>query len=349
MINLAALSFLDVVCDDLARVEALLLEHPHGRHEAIRWAVELIAGSGGKRLRPALVLLSSHLCGADIDRAIFMAAAVEMLHTATLIHDDLIDDALMRRGVETLNARPHPWTPAATVLTGDYFFAYAANLASQAINVKLMQRFSQALMTICDGEMRQMFDFDKDGQSITIQGSAAALAQARDEYERRIYAKTASLIALSAEAGAVLAQLDDCADSPSAAALHTYGRELGIAFQIVDDVLDFTADEETLGKPVGSDLRHGLLTLPVLFFLEARPDDPVVGQVLRGDRSEAMIREAVRLVVDSPAIERTTGIAQRHAQQAKEALDALPALECSRVPYLKALLDLADFTVRRCF
>ncbi len=343
---MTALSFLDVIHDDLARVEALLLEHPHGRHEAICWAVELMAGSGGKRLRPALVMLSSHLCGADIDRAVFMAAAVEMLHTATLIHDDLIDGALVRRGVETLNARPDPWTPAAAVLTGDYFFACAAHLASQAINVQLMQRFSQALMTICDGEMRQMF---AKNQLAAEAGSAADLAQAREEYERRIYAKTASLIAMSAEAGAVMAQPDACADSPSAVALHTYGRELGIAFQIVDDVLDFTADEETLGKPVGSDLRHGLLTLPALLFLETRPDDPVVGQVLRGDRSEATIQEAVRLVADSPAIERATGVAQRHAQRAKEALNELPALDHSRAPYRKALLDLADFTVRRRF
>lgn len=342
MIELAALSFLNVIHDDLARVEALILEHPHGRHEAIHWAVELMAGSGGKRLRPALVLLSSHLCGADIDRAVFMAAAVEMLHAATLIHDDLIDGALVRRGVETLNARPHPWSPATTVLTGDYFFAYAAHLASQAINVQLMQRFSQALMTICDGEMRQMFDKDQ-------QPTTSALAQARDEYERRIYAKTASLIAMSAEAGAVLAQPDNCVDSPSAAVFHAYGRELGIAFQIVDDVLDFTADEETLGKPVGSDLRHGLLTLPVLFFLEDRPDDPVVGRVLRGDRSEATIQEAVRLIANSPAIEQANGIARRHVQWAKQALDDLPALECSSAPYRTALLDLADFTVRRRF
>jgi Geranylgeranyl pyrophosphate synthase len=173
--------------------------------------VDHLLGSGGKRLRPALVFLSARLCGADPDVALFAAAGVEMLHTATLVHDDLIDGSLMRRGAETLNAR---WSPAATVLTGDYLFARAAYWVARTENTRLVQRFAETLMVICNGEIRQMFD--GRGKVPSFQ-----------EYEQRIYAKTASLIALSAESGAILAH----ADEEAITALRVYGERLGLAFQ----------------------------------------------------------------------------------------------------------------------
>jgi geranylgeranyl pyrophosphate synthase len=284
---------------------------------------QLISG-GGKRLRPTLALLSAHLCEADINRAIYAAAAAEMLHTATLVHDDLIDGSLIRRGVETINAN---WTPAATILTGDYIFARAADLVAQTNSIRLTKRFAETLMVICNGEIRQMFNGRPD---------KAALG----EYERRIYAKTASLIALSAESGAILAQ----AETDTADALRTYGERIGMAFQIVDDVLDFVADEETLGKPVGSDLRHGLATLPVLLFLEGKPDHPAMRRVLAGNRSEDLIREAVQAVIESPAIEQALARARQHAYDAKAALT-----DFAGTPYRTALTDLADFTVERRF
>lgn len=318
------LSFLNLAEDDLRRVESLLYEQPSQQHQAIGRAVDHLVRSGGKRLRPALVLLSAHLCGADIGRAVFAAAATEMLHTATLVHDDLIDGSLIRRGVETLNAQ---WTPAATILTGDYIFARAAYLVSQADSVWLTQRFAETLMTICSGEVQQMFD----GQP-----SQAT----RREYERRIYAKTASLMALSAEAGAILADAQD----GTADALRTYGERVGMAFQMMDDVLDFVAEEETLGKPVGSDLRQGLVTLPVLLFLEIEPDHPAVHQALRGDHSDEVIERAVQAVTESQAIERAVEAAHSHADDAKRALKDLPD-----TPYRNGLLDLADFAVDRRF
>ena len=259
-----------------------------------------------------------------MDNAVFAAAAVELLHTATLIHDDLIDGSLIRRGTETLNAH---WSPAATVLTGDYAFARAAYLASRANNIRLMQRFAETLMVICNGEIRQMFD-GRHGQTD------------HQEYERRIYAKTASLIAMSAEAGAIMAGAAD----GTAEALRVYGEQLGLAFQIVDDVLDFTADEETLGKPVGSDLRQGLVTLPVLFLLDVEPDHPTVCRALESNPPDGVVREAVQVVVNSPAIERARDVARQHAAQAKAALDGFP-----NSPYLTALLDVVDFTVHRRF
>jgi geranylgeranyl pyrophosphate synthase len=324
---LKELSFLNLIYDDLERVEALLREHPPGRHEAIGIALDHLLGSGGKRIRPALVLLSAYLCGADMDQAIFPAAAIEMLHTATLIHDDLIDDSLMRRGMETLNSH---WPPAVTVLTGDYIFARAAHLAAQIGNVRLMQRFAETLMVICNGEVRQMFD----------KQSGLTGRHARARYEQRIDAKTGSLIAMSSETGAILSGMD----GEAAQALRTYGKYLGLAFQIVDDVLDFVADEETLGKPVGSDLRQGLVTLPVLLFLEAEPDHPTIYQVLQGNLSEEAVQAAVQAVVGSPAIEQALDVARKHADQAKAALNRF-----SHNPYRAALLDLVGFTVDRRF
>ncbi len=325
------LSFIQLVHDDLEEVERLLSQPVEGRHAAIGMAMDHLIGSGGKRLRPVLVLLSAHLCGAPMEQVVYAAAAVEMLHTATLIHDDLIDGALMRRGLETLNAR---WSPATTVLTGDYVFAYAAHLAAQAENIRLMQRFSETLMVICNGEIRQMFSHR---QGYGRPGKATN----RQEYNKRIYAKTASLIAMSSEAGAILA---DAAEE-TIRALRTYGEKLGLAFQIVDDVLDLVADETTLGKPVGSDLRHGLITLPVLFFLESEtePNRSIVEEVLAKPASpEAMIQEAVRIVAGSPAVEQAMEVARQYAAQAKAFLDSQPDS-----PYRTALIELADFTVRR--
>jgi geranylgeranyl pyrophosphate synthase len=320
--SLKHLPFLDLVHGDLERVEALLRERPPDQHEAIGVAVEHLTSGGGKRLRPTLVLLSAHLCGADIGRAIFAAAATEMLHTATLVHDDLIDGSLLRRGVGTLNAR---WSPAATVLAGDYIFARAAYLVSRADNLRLMRRFAEVLMVICNGEIRQMFD-GRQGQVN------------RQDYERRIYAKTASLIALSVEAGAILGG----AGVGLAQALLAYGERLGLAFQIVDDVLDFVADEKVLGKPVGSDLRQGLITLPVLFFLEGEPGHPVLCQALAQSPSDDVVQEAVRAVAGSPAIQRALGVAREYADQAEAALEIVP-----QSPYRTALLELAAFVVNR--
>jgi len=321
---LKGLSIFDLIQDDLEQVETLLRERSPGRHEAINLALDHLVRSGGKRLRPALVLLSGHLCGADVGLAVHAAAAAEMLHTATLIHDDLLDGSLMRRGMETLNAQ---WPPGATVLIGDYAFAYAAYLVSQTDNVRLMRRFAETLMVICDGEVHQMFD-ERNGYL------------SRQEYERRIYAKTASLLALSAEAGGILAGADDEVTD----ALRTYGERLGLAFQIVDDVIDIVADEEMLGKPIGGDLRQGLVTLPVLLFVEREPEHPAVSQTLTQRSSEGVVQEAVQAIAASPAIDQALMVAQEHAAAAEAALSGL-----ADGPYRQALLDLAEFTVRRRF
>lgn len=325
---MSSLPFSHLIQDDLQKAEALLQEPAPDQHPAITGAVRQLLGSGGKRLRPALVFLSSHLCRADLTLATFAAAGVEMLHTATLVHDDLIDGSLMRRGTETLNAR---WSPAATVLTGDYLFARAAYWVARTESPRLVQRFAETLMVICNGEIRQMFD-SRDGERIRVPTFA--------EYEKRIYAKTASLIALSAEAGAVLAQ----APEDTIAALRTYGEQLGLAFQVVDDVLDFIADERVLGKPVGSDLRQGLITLPVMLFLEGDGNHPAIRSILTPSPTDEKVREAVQAIANSPAIERSLQIAREYVRKAKAALQDFPASS-----YQTALLELADFAVQRQF
>lgn len=318
------LAFLDLIREDLKRVEEVLQEQPPGQHEAITMAIKHLVEGGGKRIRPAMVLLGANICGAEMDRAVLAGAAVEMLHTATLVHDDLIDGSLMRRGIETLNAR---WTPGATVLTGDYVFARAAFLVASTGSIHLVRRFAETLMVICNGEIHQMFG-GRD-QHIT-----------QKVYIQRIFAKTASLIGLSTEAGAILAETDE----ETQRRLRAAGEQLGLAFQIVDDVLDLVADEETLGKPVGSDLRQGLVTLPVLLFIEREPDHPALRRALVPSPSQDAVQEAVRAIANSPVIEQALQIAQGYHDQAVTALRQFPSS-----PYRQALLDLAAFSIRRRF
>lgn len=308
--------------EDLERVEARMREIPLA-FEPLKTAVEHLLTAGGKRIRPILVLLTGRLYRPTDEAMVSLAAAVEMLHTATLVHDDLIDGSLLRRGIPTLNAI---WTPAATVLTGDYLFAYAASLAAQTENVRVMSIFARTLMTICEGELHQQF------------GDRAAMLD-RQDYLRRIYAKTAAMFELATEAAAVLAR----APEPEVEALRRYGVDLGMAFQIMDDVLDFTGDTQVLGKPIGSDLRQGLATLPVLLYLEEHPEDLTIRRVLAGDfTDEALVQEAVRRVRASDAIARSIAEAEAFVRRGLVQLQILPD-----GPSREALRFLGEHILRR--
>lgn len=292
------------------------------QHEALSGALEHLLNSGGKRVRPAAALLAAGVYGAPPDRAASLAAAVEMLHTASLVHDDLIDGSLLRRGIPTLNAQ---WSPAATVLTGDYLFARAADLAAETGSVEVMRIFARTLMIIVNGEISQMF-----------RGRGRA---SRDEYYRRIYAKTASLFASATEAGAVLGG----AAPPDVRAMQTYGREVGTAFQIVDDVLDFVGDETQIGKPVGSDLKQGLVTLPALYYLESHPHDPALRALLAGDsRDPDRLSALVNTIRNSDAIGAALAEAGEFVRRGQAALRNAPDSA-----YRRALLDLGDYILSR--
>jgi geranylgeranyl pyrophosphate synthase len=265
------------------------------------------------------------------DKLISLAASVEMLHTATLVHDDLIDGALLRRGSPTLNT---DWSPGATVLTGDYLFARSAALAAETGKVRVMDIFAHTLMTICSGELRQMFDRRELPRLDDEQGWDLALEQ----YDQRIHAKTASLFAGATEAAAVLGS----APEDELSALRDYGRFLGMGFQIVDDVLDFQGDENVLGKPVGSDLREGIVTLPVLYYLKAHADDDRVATVVRGGRDGGLVAEVVEAVSESGAVEQAMARARGFILQSQAALAPLPDTETRSIMH-----SLADYAISR--
>ena len=301
--------------------------------------LELI-GQGGKRLRPALALLAAGLQDGhhevnnsrpkvdgmpttpDEDRRpgtlIALAAAVEMLHTATLVHDDVIDGSLLRRDAPTLNAS---WSAGATVLAGDYMFARSAKFAAETGNVRVITIFSNTLRVIVDGEMRQLSDRND-------------FRQDRQAYYERIYAKTASLYSAATEAAAVLVGLPP----DRVQALKSFGYQFGMAFQIVDDILDFVGTDATLGKPVGSDLRQGTLTLPFLYYLRELPQpQKVVSRLLH-------VRE--RADAGDPGILSTT------VEEIVQAVRASGAIEASHQEALgfldHAVHDLAPFNDNLC-
>ncbi len=325
---LATIAVFDLVKDDLRRVETRLHDVPlrfDSDLELVTEAIGHLLDAGGKRIRPALTLLTGRLRPCDPDKIISMAAAVEMLHTATLVHDDVVDGSLLRWGSPTLNAR---WSPGATILTGDYMFARAADLAAQTDNVRVMQIFARTLMTIVSGELRQLF-------------GDTTRRQTRDDYFKRIYAKTASMFELATEAAGVL--IDVAEDD--IATLRQYGHDLGIAFQIMDDVLDFVGDESQVGKPVANDLRQGIVTLPVIDYLDAHPRDKRVAELLRtGEQSDEVVLPIVADVRASGVIDRAVAEARDYVRAAQQRLRRFPDSEARQ-----SMLAVADYVVARSY
>lgn len=314
---------LELITDELHAVEAKM-QAAHDLFQPLAGAINLFLESGGKRVRPAVVLLTGKsFPGVDGSKLVSLAAAVETLHSATLVHDDVIDGSLLRRGHPTLNAS---WSQGATVLAGDFLFARAAFFASETQNVRVMSIFAQTLMTICEGELRQLFDIRN-------------WTQPKDSYYERIYGKTAALFASAAESAAVLGGGDEA----SIAAYRAYGHNLGMAFQIMDDVLDFVGDQKVVGKPVGNDLRQGTVTLPVFHYLQANPEAIRVMQATgNGVSSEDALSQLVEDISRSPAIDATRREAADFVAAAKSALESQPASN-----HREALLLLADYVVAR--
>jgi geranylgeranyl pyrophosphate synthase len=302
---LTTVSFFATVQDEIKLVEKRMrAQADDSNHPDLSAALDHLLASGGKRVRPTLGFLVGQMLGAPDDKLVTLGAAVEMLHTATLVHDDLIDGSLLRRGTPTLNAR---WSPAATVLTGDFLFAKAAKLAAEADHLPLMRLFAETLAVIVNGELTQLF--------------AARGSVVRENYYQRIYAKTASLFEMSARAAAMVSP----ADEQTIELLRLFGYEIGMAFQIVDDVLDFTGDQSAIGKPVGSDLLQGLVTLPALYYVESNPDDDDVRLLKDGgwgnrERMERLI-ESIRA---SEAIQQSIWEARQRVERALAFIEPLP-------------------------
>jgi geranylgeranyl pyrophosphate synthase len=308
---------------DLPLVESTLESLKQTDFPVLTNMLDLVLGGGGKRLRPALALLAGQCYDYNLDQLVPLAASVELLHTATLVHDDVIDVAATRRGRPTANST---YDNAASIMLGDFMFAHAADLVARTGNVRVIRLFAHTLMLMATGELDQdvsAFDASRDVR----------------DYLNRIGGKTASLFATACEGGAIISEAPDA----SIEALREYGQSLGMAFQIVDDVLDFTGDEQKMGKPVGSDLSQGTLTLPSLLLMESSPRDNPVRRLFAAKRGgKQRLEIAVRAVLESGAIARSLEVANDFAGRARSALMALPPSESSRT-----LSELVDYVLAR--
>ncbi|MBP6177869.1 MAG: polyprenyl synthetase family protein [Anaerolineales bacterium] len=319
---MSAVTFTSLVQEEIKLVEERMRRQADDTHPDLRAALDHLLAAGGKRVRPTVSMLVGNVLGAPLERLVTFSAAVELLHTATLVHDDLIDGALLRRGMATLNAR---WAPPATVLTGDFLFARAAILAAEVDHLPLMKLFSETLATIVNGELAQMF---------TSRGLIN-----RDNYYKRIYAKTASLFELTSRGGAMVST----ADEATIEAMRDFGYQIGMAFQIVDDILDFNGDQNAVGKPLGSDLLNGLVTLPAIYYAEANPEDEDVLSLPNGGwtNNENMNR-LIEKIRASNCTKKAMLEAEQHVDRALTRLDSLS--DCVE---REALENLAKYIVDR--
>lgn len=290
------------------------------------WVAEplgYVLESSGKRIRPGLTLLAGKFYKYNLDSLVPMASAIELFHNATLVHDDAVDKAMTRRGRAAVNRM---WGGDIAVLLGDYLFSVSADLVCSIGNFRVMRLFAQTLTEISGGQLRETF-------------TAYNWCRTRQDYYEQIYSKTASLFEASTGTGAVLSE----APESSVRALTSYGKNLGMSFQVVDDILDFTGDAKEMGKPVGGDLMQGTLTLPAMMFMECNPKDKLVQQIFeeRGDRDK--VDRVIQMVRNSKILDDCYKVAAGFCEQARhELLDGLPDRPCR-----KSLLDLADYVIER--
>lgn len=302
----------------LARVEQSLRAMPEIRSDFLAKLLSHVFDTVGKRMRPALTLLSSSFHDHDHRVTEIMATAVEALHIATLVHDDTVDSSSVRRGRATLNSL---WGRNAAVLAGDYIFAKSATYVCDTGDIRVIRRFSETIMELSTGELQEMSEAYNGGQTM-------------EQYLERIYNKTASLFTTACQSGAILSGAPD----DQVSALRDYGYNLGMAFQIMDDILDFEASEEDVGKPVGNDLSHGTVTLPVMVALRNQPGDNPVRALLDGPGGGRDLRLAVEYIVGSTAIEESYAVASDYCQAARRQLDVLPD-----TPARASLDELVDY------
>jgi octaprenyl-diphosphate synthase len=303
-------------------VEARLLAQGLAGASPLEAALAALIAAGGKRLRPRLALLVGAILGAEPAALVSLASAIEMLHTATLIHDDLVDGSGLRRGIETLNVR---WSAAASVLVGDLAFTRAAELILATRSLAVIEMFTRTMSVMVQGEVSQL--------------ARAKAISTRLEYFGWIGAKTAALFEMACGAPARLGTAGDQVYHFA----RRFGYGIGMAFQVVDDVLDFTGDPGLLGKPVGSDLRQGVMTLPAILYLEEHPGDVELGKILQRERlEEPALKGLVERIRRSEAANQALEMAHGFIREALDELACLP--EC---PERFALTEIAlDIVLR---
>lgn len=310
-----------VVIADLHRFESDFLNVLHNAAPEIAEPALTAIRAGGKRLRPALVMIAAGLGdGADTDKLYAACAAVELVHLASLIHDDVLDGSDTRRGVSTINAN---FGCRRAILIGDYLFGTAFQLLAASNDSALIAPLAKASILLSQGELQQRQALRRLDETI-------------EEYLDRIYTKTAALFVAACLMGAGLAGLD----SEPVRALETYAGSLGTAFQIYDDILDFTGDAKTLGKPVGSDIREGTVTLPMIYALKQDKDGILAAAIT--DPTDDGVARAVDFVVTCGATDAAKAKAGGYVETAKAATSGLPDCRAK-----KDLLSLGNFVIDR--
>ena len=322
-----AVSIYAPIRHELSLVEAKLRALSQTDTPYMEPLLDYVMSSGGKRIRPAITLLASSFYPHQPEHPITMASAIELLHLATLIHDDTVDNSDLRRGKATVS---NLYGQHVAVLFGDYVFATSATFVCDTGNVRVIRRFSETIMDLASGELIEYF-------------SAFDAEAARRLYEERIYRKTASLFCTSAETGAVLGG----APEPQVQALRSYGYNIGMAFQIMDDLLDVQGDAAEMGKPVGSDLRQGVLTLPAIKLMERYPNGNPIQELFQAKDQDAEVREAklqqaLEMINNTPVIDDCYAVIEGYCDTASGSLETLP--ECTA---RQSLLDVPSYTRER--
>jgi len=309
--------------EELLTLEEDLLAWAKTNIKLIKQPLQDMIVSGGKRLRPAMVLAASRFGNYDFENVRQLAVSVELIHTATLIHDDIIDDSPLRRGIPSIQSR---LGKDVAVFAGDFLFCKVFELYAFSEHFNLLRIVAKTLHQICEGEIKQREDLFNT--NLTFK-----------DYLYRIRRKTAMLFAMSAELGARASKAPD----KTVRALHKYGMNIGIAFQIVDDLLDFTSDNDKLGKPVGADIREGVITLPTIYALKYSDHKMDLKKILtKRYIDEAEVIRAVKIVKNSGGLNYAKFIAEKYVCKAQQSIAQLPD-----IPIKKVLVNISSLVTNR--
>lgn len=316
---------LALIEEDLKKVELQFVKDLQSDVPLIRKVAEYVFSSGGKRIRPALLLLSARLCDYSGNRHVPMASVIEFIHTATLLHDDVVDNAHLRRGISSANIL---WGNEASVLVGDFLFSKSFSIMVADGDLNLLRALSNATTVIAEGEVLQLI-------------SMSDLDITEERYIDVVRSKTAILLATACQAGAILGKVP----AEREVALHDFGMELGIAFQLIDDTLDYTSSEEQFGKCIGHDLKEGKITLPLIHTLKncTSTERDAIALILEKDTlQEDDFTKVVGLVREYGGIDYTVGVARDYITNSKVRLDVF-----ADSPGKNALVKLADYVLTR--
>lgn len=325
--NSALQTLLDLVKDDMDKVNQTIIQKMQSPVALIPQLAGHLIASGGKRIRPLLTLASAHLCGYEGEDHITLATTVEFIHSATLLHDDVVDESNLRRGVDTANSI---WGNQSSVLVGDFLFSKSFELMTEANSLEVMKILSHASSVIAEGEVLQLI-------------TANDTETTEDAYMQVISSKTAALFAAACEIGAVIS----ARPAHEQKALQSYGRNLGIVFQLIDDVLDFNAEQDKLGKNIGDDFRDGKITLPVvLAFRRGSTEEREFWRrtMEELDQKDGDLAHALELIEKHGSLKDTVERARHYGAMARDALAIFPDNK-----YRKALTGIVDFCINRAY